>query len=860
MEGGRTRQGRGAVRLAASLVVALTMSAWLALTAIPAQASPATCTFTAGTSGVLSISLAAAGETDVSVVVGAGGVINVVDGATILTCTGGQATVTTVDTINVGLDGPDAGVQAFTIDLSGGPFAPGQTVETSGVNEIEFNVDLGTGGGDRLVVSGSSGPDTITFGSSGAALNADNDPEVTTATIDLWVALGLGGDDVISGQGGNGTGSPTTIPVGSSTFPTDGGEGNDTISGGNSATGDVLFDTGASTLDDPDNDTLNGFEGPDDLFAGPGDDTLDGGNGNDEENGGFGDDRYFQGTLPFNGSDSIGFLGATVDAGGVDTVDYSGRTLGLTIDLDGFDSDDGTTDADFITPGPQSEGDTVLGDFFPVCVIENVLGGSGNDSITGNGLCANVINGGPGDDTLNGLGPTTTPGDTVDYSNAPAAVTVDLAAGTATGGAGNDTLSGFESVNGSAFGDALTGSAAPNEIQGNAGDDAIDGGAGGDDLFGGAGNDTVSGGDGADELFGDQGDFDVSATPDGNDTLNGGAGSDDIWGEGGNDTVDGGDGSDFIVGGSGNDTLNDTGATTGDEDTIFGDGEFGGSDDGGPDGNDTINAGPDDDTAYGEGGADLVNGEDGDDALEGNDGDDELHGGAGDDDLGAFAADGTDEDGRDRIFGEDGDDLLDGGNDGDLLDGGPGDDEVGEAFGSDEGGNDRLRGGEGDDSFDGGSGADTVDWSQADPGGVDTDGDGFGIDADTSLGFATGEGEDSLAGEEEIFLGSRYSDTIRAGETFSGGDLNVRIRGGRGNDVLTGADGNDTLTGGAGRDLLRGAGGDDTLFGNAGNDRLLGGAGNDLLNGGDGTDFGNGGAGSDFCRKVENRVSCRRIA
>lgn len=835
---GRTRRGRGAVRLASSFVVALTMAAWLALTAIPASASPATCTFTAGTSGVLDIDLTA-GETDVSVVVGPGGAINVVDASAsppILACTGGQATVTTVDTINV--DSPTTdGAELFTIDLSGGPFAPGQTVETGGVNEIEFTLNLGATGTDVLKIVGSSGADTITFGTNGAALNADNDQEVTTSTVERWEVLAGGGDDVISGQGGNGTGSPTTLRI-----TADGQEGNDTISGGDSGAGDTLFDTGLSTAADPDNDVLNGFEGPDSLLGGEGNDRLDGGNGDDIENGQAGDDTYFQGTLPFNGSDALS--SPALPDPGTDLVDYSGRTLGLTITTGDGLPNDGTTDVNFVTPGDQSEGDNIDSS------IENVKGGSGNDSITGADGVDNVINGGPGNDTLNGLGNSTAiPGDTVDYSDAPAGVTVDLAAGTATGGAGNDTLANFESVNGSGFDDGLTGDGSANRIVGNAGNDTVNAGAGNDQLFGNDGNDTLNADAGNDVAQGNAG----------NDTVNGGAGNDDLGDdnattpdeEPGDDTLNGDAGCDEVRGGAGNDTLDGGadddhgGPSCGNDGGVFG----------GP-GDDQVRGGDGADWVVGDDGNDFVDGGAGNDDVQGNDGRDELHGGDGDDDLGTFAISvgSTDEDDRDQLFGEAGQDRLGGGNDGDLLDGGDDDDDL---FG--EGGNDRLRGGEGDDFFSGDSGADTADWSQADAGGVDTDGDGFGIDADTSLGFATGEGEDSLDDDLEIFLGSQYSDTIRAGETSSGGDLNVRIRGGRGNDVLTAADGNDTLRGDRGNDLLRGAGGDDNLFGNAGNDRLIGGAGNDLLNGGLGRDFGNGGAGSDFCRSVEVRISCRRI-
>ncbi|WP_218244358.1 tandem-95 repeat protein [Pseudomonas sp. FW305-20] len=64
-------------------------------------------------------------------------------------------------------------------------------------------------------------------------------------------------------------------------------------------------------------------------------------------------------------------------------------------------------------------------------------------------------------------------------------------------------------------------------------------------------------------------------------------------------------------------------------------------------------------------------------------------------------------------------------------------------------------------------------------------------------------------------------------------------------DVSGAHDGNDTLLGGAGNDIIFGQGGDDKLYGGSGNDILLGGTGNDLLNGEAGDDFLIGGTGTD---------------
>ena len=92
--------------------------------------------------------------------------------------------------------------------------------------------------------------------------------------------------------------------------------------------------------------------------------------------------------------------------------------------------------------------------------IENVLGSANADNITGS-AGNNSLDGGAGNDTLNGgTGDYTLEGgvntDTASFAGG-AAVTVDLAAGTATG-QGSDTLSNIEHVLGSGNGDNITGS------------------------------------------------------------------------------------------------------------------------------------------------------------------------------------------------------------------------------------------------------------------------------------------------------------------------------------------------------------------------------------------------------------------
>ena len=130
-------------------------------------------------------------------------------------------------------------------------------------------------------------------------------------------------------------------------------------------------------------------------------------------------------------------------------------------------------------------------------------GGNDNDSLTG-GDGYDSLNGGLGNDVLIGGGWGDI--DWAHYDDAPSAVTVNLAAGTASGGHGNDILKGIESVMGSNYDDILRGDANSNFFSGNDGNDTLAGESGDDNLDGGNGNDFLLGGDGSDTLFGGQGD------------------------------------------------------------------------------------------------------------------------------------------------------------------------------------------------------------------------------------------------------------------------------------------------------------------------------------------------------------------
>ncbi len=182
-------------------------------------------------------------------------------------------------------------------------------------------------------------------------------------------------------------------------------------------------------------------------------------------------------------------------------------------------------------------------------------GGDGNDN----------IDGAAGDDHLFGqMGDDIIQGgqgwDWAYYSDATAAVQVDLAAGTATGADGSDVLTGIEGVAGSAFDDMLTGNGSDNDFWGQEGNDTISGGAGDDWVFyfaasGGVqvnlATGDVTGADGLDKLTGIEGVIGSNFA----DELLGASSNDSLFAWAGNDSLDGRAGIDFLEGGLGDDTI-----------------------------------------------------------------------------------------------------------------------------------------------------------------------------------------------------------------------------------------------------------------------------------------------------------------
>lgn len=267
------------------------------------------------------------------------------------------------------------------------------------------------------------------------------------------------------------------------------------------------------------------------------------------------------------------------DASGTDTFDASSRTSDVILSL--LD----TTFSSF-----DSLNDVAIA--YDV-VIENAIGGSGNDAITGNAV-VNVLRGGDGDDTIDGgAGNDFLTGgadaDALDggagvdravYTDATSWVLADLAfSNLNVGFAAGDTYTSIEDFSGSAFSDSLRGDAANNQIWGYGGQDMIYGRDGDDMLAGMNGNDKLYGQDGDDSLFGGNGadvllggigtdllgggnGADVLGGGQGDDQLYGAAGADALYGALGNDLLNGGAGADTLLGSTGADTL--TGGTEAD--------------------------------------------------------------------------------------------------------------------------------------------------------------------------------------------------------------------------------------------------------------------------------------------------------
>jgi serralysin len=243
------------------------------------------------------------------------------------------------------------------------------------------------------------------------------------------------------------------------------------------------------------------------------------------------------------------------DGGGVDTYDLSLYTTNLSIDL----TPGGWSKLSDVQLADLGDGNMARANVFNALqyqgdlrsLIENAIGGWGNDSIKGN-AADNVLTGGAGNDTLDGGAGT----DTANYADRALAVAINPFLNLAVVGGGEfDTILNFENFTGGGGNDTLQGTLGANVIAGGAGNDLIygfdgadlvDGGAGNDVIAGGIGDDTITGGDGGDWLYGEDGNDNLSGT-----AKSGGA-FDVMVGGLGDDTMEGSAGGfDYFYGGTG---------------------------------------------------------------------------------------------------------------------------------------------------------------------------------------------------------------------------------------------------------------------------------------------------------------------
>ena len=151
---------------------------------------------------------------------------------------------------------------------------------------------------------------------------------------------------------------------------------------------------------------------------------------------------------------------------------------------------------------------------------------------------------------------------------------------------------------------------------------------------------------------------------------------------------------------------------------------------------------------------------------------------------------------------------------------------------------DNLTGGDGNDTLTGNAGVNTL------IGGAGNDtlagaagNDIYSFNADTPLG--SDSLTDAVGTETISFVGSVADVALNLGLTtlqVVNGSLTLTLASGTTFENLIGGDGNDVLTGNAGVNSLTGGLGADTLDGSSGNDTLTGGAGDDTLIGGPGDD------------------------
>ncbi|WP_041962596.1 hypothetical protein [Sulfurospirillum cavolei] len=644
----------------------------------------------------------------------------------------------------------------------------------------------------------------IATGSGVDTIIGNGNDNIVRAGVGADTLIGGAGDDTLYGEAGNDTLS--------------GGEGNDTLIGGMSTSVDSGIDTadysatsyygvtvdlqnGTATGATIGTDKLYGIEN---VLGSAQSDTLIGASGTLNTLSGLGGNDTLYGNLE----------GDYLDGGtGTNTADYSSETASIVANL--------TTGRAYFTSS--SSYDALVS-------IQNVLSGSGNDTLIGLLDTLNTLNGNDGDDTLSGNldGDSLIGGagsDTLDYTTANAALTIDMGTQTlfksATSSA-KDYYADAEVIATGTYNDSFTLSTSTDTAA-----MTLDGGAGVDTLDYGTLYDainvslnaatyttvTIGSSGGNDDLIRNIENIFGSKTAD---TILGDSLTNTLMGNEGSDTLDGGLGSDVVYGGADNDTM--IGTLDGANDFYYGDAGVDTIDYSSNTNNMTLIGGTNVTDNAGSGGIgtdilttiEVFSSGSGADTLSGGTASVTIYGNLGADTItGGTLADVLYGDNALNSHG-----LSDGHN---TLIGGAGNDTL---YAGD--GGDSLRGDAGNDTLYGGAGVDTLDYIT----------NGIAITALLTTGNIYGDGSDVVdTATIEILRSGIGADTISGADT---GVLN-QIYAGGGSDVVNGGTLAETLYGEAGNDTLRGGGGIDTLFGGEGNDTLFGALDGDVLHGDNGS-------------------------
>jgi Ca2+-binding RTX toxin-like protein len=485
----------------------------------------------------------------------------------------------------------------------------------------------GLAGDDTLL--GGGGSDTLTGGAGADILDGGDGTDFasySTATSAVTVNLKTGvhtgdaaGDTLISIEQLVGSAYADTFVSGAEVVRISGGAGIDTVdySGSDAGVHFTLTNGGAATGGDADGDQLSGIER---VIGSAYDDTLASSTNGDTLIGGAGNDVYLVADQGVTVTESLGegvdeiqtkltsyTLGSNLDnltytgasnftgngnnlanvitsQGGADTLyGYAGNDTfiggnggdsifgGDGSDTSSYYNSNAAVFVDLLaatTAGGYAQGDVLNS-------IENLVGSSFNDTLTGNaganrlsGLDGiDTISGNAGDDWIDGgAGADVISGgdgiDTLSYETSDGAVSVNLISGIHTGAdAAGDVFSGIEIVVGSSYADAFVADGTTTIHGGNGDDTYIVDVAGGtivEDLEGGI--DTlqtslasytiqdniehvVFTGTGSFTVVGNAADNHLAGGAS-NDALSGGLGNDVLVGGGGADMLDGGDGTD----------------------------------------------------------------------------------------------------------------------------------------------------------------------------------------------------------------------------------------------------------------------------------------------------------------------------